>query len=245
MWFSSHCIAALFMHTPLPNLPPITFPYALDALPNVLREKWDDPSFAQYCDAFPPDHRTDSSAFEAHVRDLVRQDSKVPYLKALQGHLWLHGYQTGDIKAPLFPDVTPVISAARAAGAKIMIYSSGSVPAQKLLFGHTNSDPADLTPYIGDWFDTVNAGPKTDVASYTTILSKYPDIDPARWLFLSDNLKEVEAALKSGMCSLPVIRPGNAPLPTDHPLTRFAIPDFARDSAERVSGLVQEISALE
>lgn len=165
----------------------------------------------------------------------MAQDSKVAYLKSLQGYLWQHGYQIGEIRAPLFPDVAPFITTAHGAGKKIMIYSSGSVPAQKLLFGHTNADPSDMIPLICDWFDTVNAGPKTDVASYTTILSKYPQVDPARWLFLSDNLKEVEAALMSGMRSLPVSRPGNAELPSDHPLSRLAISDFSAESMDRGS----------
>lgn len=93
-----------------------------------------------------------------------------------------------------------------------MIYSSGSVPAQKLLFGHTTATPSDMTPYVSDWFDTVNAGPKTEPASYSRIASKYPHIEPRQWLFLSDNLKEVEAAKAAGMLSLPVVRPGNAPI---------------------------------
>lgn len=195
--------------------------------------QWDTPAFAQYRDAFPEEYRHDRPAFEAHVRDLVARDVKVAYLKSLQGHLWQHGYDSGEIKAPLFPDVAPFVAAAHAAGKKIIIYSSGSVPAQKLLFGHTDAEPADMRPLISDWFDTVNAGSKTDVASYAAILSNYPDISPARWLFLSDNLKEVGAALGSGMWSLPVVRPGNPPLPPDHPLSSLAIPDFTPESADK------------
>lgn len=93
-----------------------------------------------------------------------------------------------------------------------MIYSSGSVPAQKLLFQHTNADPSDLTALISDWFDTVNAGPKTEAASYETIAGKHPEYLPSQFLFLSDNVKEVEAAIKAGMQSFVVKRPGNAEL---------------------------------
>ncbi|KAI9147930.1 Enolase-phosphatase E1 [Paramyrothecium foliicola] len=218
---------------------PLQFPYALAALPKVLEQQWESPSFAPYRDAFPPEHRAEPAAFEAHVRDLVAQDSKIAYLKSLQGYLWQHGYDNGEIKAPLFSDVEPFISASQAAGKKIMIYSSGSVPAQKLLFGHTNAEPSDMRPLISDWFDTVNAGPKTDVASYTTILSKHPQVDPARWLFLSDNLKEVEAALMAGMQSVPVVRPGNAQLPVEHSLTGIAITDFSAASIARASASSQ------
>jgi enolase-phosphatase E1 len=120
---------------------------------------------------------------------------------------------------------------AHAAGKQIMIYSSGSVPAQQLLFGHTDAEPSDLKPLISDWFDTVNAGSKIDATSYETILAKHPNVAPARWLFLSDNLKEVEAALRSGMRSRPVVRPGNAPLPQDHPLSKVAVTNFAYGSS--------------
>ena len=154
------------------------------------------------------------------------------YLKTLQGHLWQRGYDSGELKAPLFPDVAPFFHQSLAEGKKIMIYSSGSVPAQKLLFGNTDSEPSDMRPLISDWFDTINAGPKTDVSSYRSILSKHPHVDPARWLFLSDNLSEVSAALESGMRSLPVMRPGNPPLPQDNHLTRHAVADFTPQSAE-------------
>lgn len=119
---------------------------------------------------------------------------------------------------------------AHAQGKKVIIYSSGSVPAQKLLFGHTDAEveglSGDLTPIISDWFDTVNAGPKMNPSSYKTILSKYPDTRPEQWLFLSDNLAEVDAALAAGMRSLPVSRPGNAPLPEEHPLSSLALTTF-------------------
>jgi len=192
----------------------------------VLDQRWDEENFAQYRNAFPEEYRNDRQALEEHVRDLVARDVKAPYLKALQGSLWEAGYESGEIKAPLFDDVPPFMKQTHSAGKKIMIYSSGSVPAQKLLFGHTNAEPSDMRTLISDWFDTVNAGPKTNVASYKAIMSKHPDIAPARWLFLSDNLKEVDAALIAGMRSLPVVRPGNAPLPEEHPLETVAVSDF-------------------
>jgi enolase-phosphatase E1 len=181
-------------------------------LPGVLDSQWDSSEFAKYRDAFPPEFAASKDAFTQHVSDLMSQDVKAPYLKSLQGYLWESGYKAGQLKAPLFPEVAPKLAAWKKQGVQIMIYSSGSVPAQKLLFAHTDAEPSDLTPIISDYFDTVNAGPKTETASYQKIAAKYPQITASAWLFVSDNVKEVEAAKQAGMQSFVVERPGNAPL---------------------------------
>lgn len=152
-------------------------------------------------------------------------DVKAPYLKAMQGYLWEAGYKSGKLRAPVFDDVGPAMTSWHAAGITLIIYSSGSVPAQKLLFAHTTADPSDLSPLITDWFDTVNAGPKTERESYARIAERYPGVPPSRWLFLSDNLSEVRAAREAGMQSLPVTRPGNPPI-EDADALLSAIPDF-------------------
>ncbi|KAF5230258.1 hypothetical protein ACHAPM_006787 [Fusarium culmorum] len=212
---------------PISFVKDVLFPYALEALPKVLEQEWDSSEFAKYRDAFPEEYRNSPSDFEAHVRDLVKRDVKIAYLKSLQGYLWLQGYESGNIVAPLFPDVETFFNEATQSGKKIIIYSSGSVPAQKLLFAHTNSEKSDMTPLIADYFDTTNAGPKTEVDSYSKIISHHPEHkDLNRWLFLSDNIDEVKAAVGAGMRSLPVVRPGNAPLPPNEPLSKVAITEF-------------------
>jgi len=200
---------------PISFVKDVLFPYALKVLPETLDTQWDSPEFAQYKNAFPAEHAASKDALFAHVRDLMAQDLKISYLKSLQGYLWKRGYANGEIRAPLFPDVPAKLKSWTENGIRVMIYSSGSVPAQKLLFQHTNSTPADLTPLISDWFDTVNAGLKQEIASYKAIANKYPDIPPAQWMFLSDNFHEVDAAVSAGMQSRVVERPGNAALDPD------------------------------
>jgi enolase-phosphatase E1 len=142
----------------------------------------------------------------------MSQDLKIPYLKSLQGYLWLRGYESGEIRCPLFPDVHPSMLRWHQAGIAIVIYSSGSVRAQKLLFQHTNSTPdADLRGLIEGYFDTVNAGMKQEKASYEKIASTRTE-EVGKWLFLSDNVREVEAAKEAGMKSFIVVREGNAAL---------------------------------
>lgn len=182
-----------------------------------MEAKWDSPDFASYRDAFPEEHRASPTALRAHVADLMSRDVKIAYLKSLQGYLWEDGYATGRLKAPLFPDVPPKFPEWKSKGIEIMIYSSGSVPAQKLLFRHTDAaagqPAADLTPFITDYFDTVNAGPKQEAASYRKIAAAHDRLPVGEWLFLSDNVREVEAAKAAGMQSVVVQRPGNAELP--------------------------------
>lgn len=151
-------------------------------------------------------------------------------LNVHSGYLWQAGYESHAYATPLFPDVVPNLKIwhYQPPSRSIVIYSSGSVFAQKLLFKHVKTDTAtdpdprhvttteDLTDMVADWFDTVNAGPKTETASYTKITSKL-GVPADRVLFFSDSTKEVAAALDAGLRAVVVDRPGNAALTEDAP----------------------------
>lgn len=83
---------------------------------------------------------TSPETLRAHVEDLTKRDVKVAYHKNLQGYLWENGYQTGAYSTPLFADVAPALKQWKKEGYQLAIYSSGSVFAQKLLFGHVQID---------------------------------------------------------------------------------------------------------
>ncbi|RMZ02206.1 hypothetical protein D0862_06107, partial [Hortaea werneckii] len=189
------------------------FPYAIKALPDVLARKWDDVNFQPYKDAFPAEHRASPAALQAHVEDLTKRDVKIAYLKNLQGYLWEDGYKTGAYATPLFSDVAPKLQEWRDAGKKLAIYSSGSVFAQKLLFQHVSEGEhvQDRTELIDGWFDTVNAGLKTEAESYDKIVAALA-WSAESTLFLTDNVKEVDAAAAAGIQTILVDRPGNAAL---------------------------------
>ena len=108
------------------------------------------------------------------------------------GLLWRSGYENGFLKAPIYPDVFPAIHAwVKEKGLRVMIYSSGSVAAQKLFARYTNIiglENGDLTPYLSGFYDTVNAGMKQDPESYRSI-AEDTHIEPQQWLFLSDSVK--------------------------------------------------------
>lgn len=202
------------------------FPYALQALPSALRNDWDKQPFSDHVLAFPAEYRTSPEVLENHVQDLMARDVKVSYLKNLQGYLWLSGYESGALRCPLFKDVAPAMQLWHGQGIQLIIYSSGSVAAQKLLFQYTNHEPADLRPLISDYFDTTNAGLKQESNSYLKIASAHPQHEANTWLFLSDNVKEVDAARQAGMQAAVVVRPGNAELSADESARNTVVDDF-------------------
>src|SRR5262249_2579548 len=87
------------------------------------------------------------------------------------------------------------------------IYSSGSVLAQKLLFGHTTA--GDLTNYISRYFDTT-IGHKVEADSYRRIADEL-QLAPAEIVFISDAITALYAALPSGMKTILALRPRNRP----------------------------------
>jgi enolase-phosphatase E1 len=146
-----------------------------------------------------------------YARRLMAEDRKSTGLKLLQGLIWEEGYRTGALRGHLFPDVPPVLKSWRDAGIRLRIFSSGSVRAQKLLFGHT--DYGDLTPYFEGFHDTTT-GPKREAASYAAIADACA-LPAGEILFLSDVREELDAAAVAGMRTGMVVRPGNRPAEAD------------------------------
>ena len=150
----------------------------------------------------------------AYASWLMARDRKSTGLKALQGLIWEEGYRTGELRSVVFDDVPVALAAWAATGVRIRIFSSGSVLAQRLLFSHT--DHGDLTRWIEGYHDTTT-GPKREAASYGKIAEAFGS-DPARILYASDVVEELDAARCSGLATALLRRPGNHPVPPhDHP----------------------------
>lgn len=148
----------------------------------------------------------------ANLQWQMDSDRKTTGLKSLQGKIWRAGYVDGSIQGHVYDDVPDALSRIVAAGRRSYIYSSGSVAAQKLLFGF--SEAGDLLPLISGHFDTTT-GPKKVADSYTAIAEDL-GCPPARVLFGTDNLQEAQAARDAGMQVALFLRPGNHPLPPEH-----------------------------
>ena len=148
------------------------------------------------------------------VGKLMDRDEKFGPLKELQGRIWQLGYDSGVLFGSVYPDVLPCIRKWRENGLKVCIYSSGSVPAQKLLFGHI--EPSQLHPneqvldYFNGFFDTA-VGSKVESPSYLNIAQQLL-LDPSDILFLTDRVLEAQAAREAKIKAVLLDRPGNAPL---------------------------------
>jgi len=148
----------------------------------------------------------------AYLNWLMDRDSDSIALKSLQGKIWKAGFESGELAGTLFEDVPRAFARWRQ-HARIAIYSSGSIPAQKMFF--CRSIYGDLTPFITAYFDT-RTGPKTDAASYVSIAATMHE-EPQRICFFSDATGELDAAHAAGMGTCLVRRPGNDEVqPNDH-----------------------------
>ncbi|XP_041055070.1 enolase-phosphatase E1 [Carcharodon carcharias] len=138
----------------------------------------------------------------------MSQDRKTTALKQLQGHMWTEAYVRGEVKGEVYEDVSPAIKKWRKAGKKVYIYSSGSVEAQKLLFGY--SVEGDLLELFDGHFDT-KIGSKVEMESYRRIAQNI-GCSTGNILFLTDVTKEARAAGQAGVQVTLVVRPGNTEL---------------------------------
>lgn len=132
----------------------------------------------------------------------IAEDRKLTPLKALQGLIWAEGYAAGELKGHVYPDTAPALREWYGKGLALYVYSSGSVEAQKLIFGH--SIDGDLTPLFSGYFDT-RIGAKREAAAYAAIareIGRQPD----RILFLSDIGEELDAARAAGLQTWQLVR---------------------------------------
>lgn len=132
----------------------------------------------------------------------IDEDRKATPLKALQGLIWQAGYQSGELKGHLYEDAHACLRGWHDAGMRLYVFSSGSIHAQKLLFGH--SDYGDLTSLFSGNFDTT-IGNKKGADAYVRIAETI-GVPAETILFLSDVGAELDAARASGMATVQLVR---------------------------------------
>lgn len=198
----THLRAYLHAHHDAPEL--------ADVVRRLLAEHGDDVRAGLNPPVLPPETIVDPArGLPPYVTWLMDRDRKSPGLKLLQGQIWEEGYQAGELRGQVFPDVPPAIRRWRDRGVDVAIYSSGSVLAQRRLFESTPE--GDLTPLFAGLFDTA-IGAKVSASSYGQIATALRR-PPREVLFVSDVTAELRAARHAGLPVVLSLRPGNAPQP--------------------------------
>ncbi|QPK62297.1 acireductone synthase [Methylomonas sp. LL1] len=182
----------------------VLFPYARAHLPEFVKQHQDEAEVK----ALLADARREAGSelgleqLVAQCIDWIDRDQKITPLKSLQGLIWEAGYRRGDFNGHLYEDAVRNLNAWKEAGYALYVYSSGSVHAQKLLFGHT--EYGDLTPLFSGYFDT-HIGGKREAVSYQRIAEQI-QLQPEEILFLSDIKEELDAASQAGLNTYWLIR---------------------------------------
>jgi len=214
--------------TPIAFVHDVLFPYARQRLPDFLRAH---AARADVASVLADTARLSPGADPlATLLGWMDADAKMGPLKTVQGLIWAEGYADGSLTGDLYPDVAPALRRWARAGVVLGVYSSGSVAAQKLLFGHTAH--GDLASLFSAFFDT-GVGGKREPASYAAIAQTLR-LPAGDILFLSDVAAELDAAKASGMRSCQLVRPADGTLPS---AAHDRAGDF--DEVERLMGFGQ------
>lgn len=211
--------------SPLEFVQGTLFPYALQRLPSVLRERRGDPRVRAALErlrAVVPVDVDDDGAVLEQLAAWQARDVKARPLKELQGIAWEDGYRTGELVAPLYSDARARLRDWHHAGVPLVVYSSGSVHAQQLFFQHTSA--GDVRGWFAAHHDT-STGSKLDPASYVAI-ARGLEREPRALLFLSDSSAELEAARAAGVETCWIQRGSAAP-----PLANGAVSSAAHPRA--------------
>lgn len=185
----------------------VLFPYAASHLPDYLRQHATDADVAAQLQAVRDDSGETQASTERVIEILlgwIAEDRKATPLKALQGMVWQQGYTAGQLKGHVYPDAVDALRRWHQAGYELYVYSSGSIQAQKLIFGC--SEVGDLSPLFGGYFDTTS-GPKREASSYRSIALAIGHA-AQEILFLSDIVEELNAAHAAGMQTCGLVRSG-------------------------------------
>ncbi len=197
----------------------VLFPYAKQNMADFLARRAQEPAIQSQLHAVAAhtnwlDFEVNQAACLAQIHDILQtwmaEDQKIGALKALQGILWAEGYARGEFVTHFYPDALVCLKQWFEKDLLLAVYSSRSVQAQQLLFGHTAQ--GDIQPWFSAWFDTAVGG-KREVNAYVNI---YQDLHqqavnllPENILFLSDIAQELDAARAAGWQTAHLVREGN------------------------------------
>jgi enolase-phosphatase E1 len=182
----------------------VLFPYARKHMETFIHCNAQDPQVVSLLNdvRLEAGETLDLNGIVAQLLAWIDADRKITPLKALQGMIWESGYGKGDFTGHIYPDAVAQLQTWHRAGLKLYVFSSGSVQAQQLLFGH--SAAGNLTALFSGYYDT-RIGNKQDPAAYRAIAADI-GLPAGEILFLSDIVAELDAAHAVGMHTTLLVR---------------------------------------
>ena len=182
----------------------VLFPYSRERMADFVIKHGADPTVRKLLDDVrkTTDKNLDEGGIIEQLVRWIDEDKKITPLKALQGMIWEDGYQQGHFTGHIYDDAVRHLKEWKERGIRLYVFSSGSVQAQKLLFGHT--EYGDLTPLFSGYFDTATSA-KKEPAAYRAI-AKAIGLNPGEILYLSDIKAELDAAGQAGMKTVWLVR---------------------------------------
>jgi enolase-phosphatase E1 len=198
----------------------VLFPYARERMEDFVRRHGHEAAVRDQLDAVRAETGKPLSDAEiaAQLLRWIDEDKKITTLKALQGMIWEAGYRRGDFTGHVYEDAARNLRRWKEQGISLYVFSSGSVQAQRLIFG--NSDHGDLTHLFSGYFDTT-IGTKREADAYRRIAAAV-GAAPSQILFLSDIKEELDAARAAGMLTMWLKREG----PLDPRAAHVQVRDF-------------------
>ncbi len=186
----------------------VLFPYSTTALPDYVRQHAQEEEIATIIAQVKAEIKQPDADLEiviATLLDWIATDQKITPLKTLQGFIWETGFKNHHFQGHIYEDAYRNLKQWQQAGIKLYVFSSGSVKAQKLLFGY--SQFGDVTYLFKGYFDT-QVGKKKTVTAYQNI-QKAIALPASEILFLSDVIAELDAAKTAGYHTLLLDRQEN------------------------------------
>lgn len=182
----------------------VLFPYARQQLPAFIAANANSPTVREQLLAVSREVGRPLSDSEAlrQLQSWIDEDRKIAALKTLQGMIWAQGYASGELTGHIYADAAQELTRWQQQGLGLYVYSSGSVQAQQLIYGHSNA--GDLRPLFSGYFDT-RIGHKREPSSYQIICDALGG-QAKQILFLSDVTEELDAAKAAGLHTAWLVR---------------------------------------
>lgn len=205
---------------PISFVKEVLFPFSKERMEEFVKENKDKPEIKQIIEEVKKIEGKELSLEEVieTFKRWIDEDRKITPLKDIQGYIWEEGFKTGSLKAPVYEDAYKKMLQWKEKGIPMYIYSSGSVKAQKLFFGHT--EYGNILNFFKGHFDT-KIGNKKEKESYQKIAEEI-GLKPEEILFLSDNPDEIKAAAEAGIKAIRVVRENDAEYIKDFPYPQIS-----------------------